>query len=94
VASAESALASGDHTSLGPLLDENQRFLVELRLSTDKLDGMCQLARAAGALGAKLTGGGGGGCMLALARDAAAAQHVSNALSAAGHAAFVVEVSA
>jgi mevalonate kinase len=94
VESAQRALVHGDYASLGPLLDENQRFLVQLQLSTDKLDDMCQLARAAGALGAKLTGGGGGGCMLALARDADAAEHVSSALSAAGHAAFVVEVSA
>lgn len=90
---AQRALETGELAQLGPLLDENQRWLDALGLSTPKLDRMCQLARAAGALGAKLTGGGGGGCMLALARDAQAGQSIVQAFSDAGYAAFVVEVS-
>ncbi|MBN8613774.1 MAG: hypothetical protein J0L92_24470, partial [Deltaproteobacteria bacterium] len=42
----------------------------------------------AGALGAKLTGGGGGGCMIALVRDDGSAARVREALSAMGHVAF------
>ena len=51
-----------------------------------------ELARRAGALGAKLTGGGGGGCMIALAHDQTASERIAAALSSAGYVAFVVEV--
>jgi mevalonate kinase len=51
---------------------------------------MCRTARAAGALGAKITGAGGGGCMFALAPKLDAAERVRDAL---GNEAFVAEVS-
>ena len=53
---------------------------------------MCEIARAAGALGAKLTGGGGGGCMIALAEPRERAADIERALTQAGFAAFIVEV--
>jgi len=93
VANAKSALETGDHPRLGQLMDMNQTVLNTLMLSTSTLEAMCKVARGAGALGAKLTGGGGGGCMIALARDGASAQPIARALSEAGHEAFVVEVS-
>jgi len=94
VEQAERAVGAGDLEQLGPRMSENHELLQKLQLSTDKLDRMCQLALGAGALGAKLTGGGGGGCMIALARDVAAGEVIAAALSAAGYAAFIVEVSA
>jgi mevalonate kinase len=75
-------------------MDLNQTLLNTLLLSTGKLEQMCQLARGAGALGAKLTGGGGGGCMIALAADAEATQPIVRALEGAGFTAFSVEVTA
>jgi mevalonate kinase len=93
VVNAKSALETGDHPRLGQLMDLNQQLLNTLLLSTSKLEAMCQLSRSAGALGAKLTGGGGGGCMLALAADGASAASIESALSSAGFDAFVVEVS-
>lgn len=60
------ALLLGRGRDLGELLDRNHRLLSELGVSTPALDAACQQARDAGALGAKLTGGGGGGCVLAL----------------------------
>jgi mevalonate kinase len=93
VINAKSALETGDLRSLGQLMDHNQRLLNGLMLSTTKLEEMCQLACAAGALGAKLTGGGGGGCMIALAPDRERAQPIAAALGAAGYANFVMEVS-
>lgn len=69
VLDARVALRLGRASDLGALLDENQRLLGELGVSTPALDAACDTARAAGALGAKLTGGGGGGCVLALAGD-------------------------
>ncbi len=60
------ALEEGDQKRLGQLLDANHEALQALGLSTPDLDKACELARAAGALGAKLTGSGGGGCVIAL----------------------------
>jgi mevalonate kinase len=60
------ALLLGRVAEIGALLDENHRLISALGVSTPGLDAACQQARDAGALGAKLTGGGGGGCVLAL----------------------------
>jgi mevalonate kinase len=92
VTNAKSAVEDGDHRRLGQLMDLNHTLLNTLMLSTSKLEEMCGIARRAGALGAKLTGGGGGGCMLALAADAERTTAIAQALSAAGYAAFAVEV--
>jgi mevalonate kinase len=48
-------------------MDLNQMLLSGLMLSTEGIERACQTARLAGALGAKLTGAGGGGCVVALA---------------------------
>jgi mevalonate kinase len=92
VMNAKSALEQAEFVRLGQLMDLNQTLLNTLMLSTSKLEHMCQLARAAGALGAKLTGGGGGGCMIALAADGDGTAPIVQALTAAGCEAFVVEV--
>jgi mevalonate kinase len=70
VQQARVALLLGRCRELGELLDRNHVLVSELGVSTPALDAACQQARDAGALGAKLTGGGGGGCVLAL-NDAA-----------------------
>ncbi len=61
------ALARGDIDSLGRLFDLAHGLLGALRVSTPELDAMVHGARAAGAIGAKLTGAGGGGAVIALA---------------------------
>jgi mevalonate kinase len=63
---ARPTLLLGRQRELGALLDRNHSLLRDLGVSTPALDSACQQARDAGALGAKLTGGGGGGCVLAL----------------------------
>jgi hydroxymethylglutaryl-CoA reductase len=78
------ALERGDLAALGTALDENHALLRELTLSTDAIDSMCEAARRAGALGAKLTGAGGGGCVIALVHDAAHAAAVISAWRRAG----------
>lgn len=60
-----------DATALGPLLDENQALLAQVGVSTPDVDALCRLARDAGAHGAKLSGAGGGGVVLALVDDPA-----------------------
>jgi len=91
VRNAAGAIESGDHVALGQLLDLNHTLLSSLMLCTTKLDQMCQSARRAGALGAKMTGAGGGGCMFALAPKHDEALRLRDVL---GKEAFVAEVSA
>ena len=66
VQAARQALAAGACPELGSLMLKNQELLVELGVSTPGLDRACRLALDRGALGAKLTGAGGGGCVIAL----------------------------
>jgi mevalonate kinase len=66
VENAAQCIASGDHAGLGKLMDLNQMILSGLFVSTEEIETACRLARDAGALGAKLTGAGGGGCVVAL----------------------------
>jgi mevalonate kinase len=90
VRNAKFAIEAGDHVALGQLLDLNHTILSSLMLCTAKLDAMCQRARAAGALGAKMTGAGGGGCMFALAAKPEQALRIRDVL---GEDAFEAEVS-
>ncbi|GAB3027473.1 mevalonate kinase [Natronobiforma cellulositropha] len=62
----ESALADGDLEELGRLMNFNHGLLSALGVSARSLDDMVWAARDAGAYGAKLTGAGGGGCIVAL----------------------------
>lgn len=62
----ERALAEGDLEELGTLMDFNHGLLSALGVSSRSLDRMVWAARDAGAHGAKLTGAGGGGCIVAL----------------------------
>lgn len=92
VQEAERCLASGRIEDLGPLLDANHRLLGELGVSSPVLDRLTEIAREAGALGAKLTGGGRGGNIIALTRPEQA-ERVAQALRAAGaRAAYRTEV--
>ena len=69
VEEAVAALRCADLVALGAAMNQNQRELGRLEVSCPEIDQMCSLARAAGALGVKLTGGGGGGCVVALAGE-------------------------
>ncbi|SCN22723.1 Galactokinase [Clostridium sp. N3C] len=64
---ARDAILEGNISLLGKLLDANQEELESLGVSDNDLDSLIDKARDLGALGAKLTGGGLGGCMIALA---------------------------
>jgi mevalonate kinase len=59
-------LEAYDLKKLGELMNENHRLLQQIEVSSKELDMLVDLARKQGAFGAKLTGGGGGGCMVAL----------------------------
>jgi len=59
------ALLDGDMAKVGELMDEAHELLGMLGVSTSRLDELCRVARDH-AMGAKLTGAGGGGCIVAL----------------------------
>ncbi len=63
---ARSAVELGDISLLGSLMVQNHQLLKELGVSTPGLDRMVKLAMDSGALGAKLSGSGGGGNMILL----------------------------
>ncbi len=86
------AIEAGDARAVGKLLDMNQMLLAGLMLSTEEIEVMCSSARAEGALGAKLTGAGGGGCAIALADSRASAERIVAAWARAGFTGFVSEI--
>ena len=81
---AVTALGDGDAPALGTAMDRAHTVLAELGLSLPILDDLTASARRAGALGAKLTGGGLGGCVIALADGTQAADRVRAALEHSG----------
>lgn len=80
------ALENGDLAVVGQAMDQNQRLLQRLGLSTPGLDRAVAELRAMGAFGAKLTGAGGGGSVVGLFADA---KPTVAALVAQGQRAFV-----
>lgn len=76
-------IETGRPELLGELMDHNHEFLQQMTVSSPELDVLVAAARKAGALGAKLSGGGRGGNMIALA-DPASAESVAAALKSAG----------
>jgi len=66
---AKKALMIGDWKTVGRLMNLNQELLNKLGVSTDKLTVLIEAARGAGAYGAKLSGAGGGDCMIALMQE-------------------------
>jgi mevalonate kinase len=66
----------------------NHALLYGIGVSDESLEWLINAARKAGALGAKLTGAGGGGCMIALARNEKL-EEVSEAIQRAGGTPFI-----
>jgi hydroxymethylglutaryl-CoA reductase len=84
------ALKAGDYESMGELMNVCQGLLNAMQVSSWELEELNQIARNHGALGAKLTGGGGGGSMIALCPDSSA--DVARAIRAAGYHALEVTI--
>ena len=78
------ALEKFDLKKVGILMNENHCLLQEIGVSCKELDYLVDLAREKGALGAKVTGGGGGGCMTALTPTKKLQKTVAKAIERAG----------
>jgi len=79
------ALLKFDLKKVGKLMNDNHRLLQEIEVSHEKLDILVEIARKQGAFGAKLTGGGGGGCMVALTPNQELQERVAEAIENAGY---------
>jgi mevalonate kinase len=66
---ARRAIEAGDDAVVGQLMNENHLLLQQMTVSSPELDYLVTVAREAGALGAKLSGAGRGGNMIALVRE-------------------------
>ena len=84
---AASALQVGDSKRLGELMNENQRLLDEIGVTHPKAAEIIKMAKSAGALGAKVTGAGGGGAVIVLARPEDQAT-VTDVIHKAGYLSF------
>jgi mevalonate kinase len=77
---AREALIDLNFNKVGELMNKNHALLQELTVSCKELDHLVNVAREKGALGAKMTGTGRGGNMIALAPDEATAENIAKAL--------------
>lgn len=80
---AKEAINSGDVRYLGQLMTHNHNILTDMGVSSKELDDLVNSAMAAGALGAKMSGGGRGGNMISLV-DRFREDEVREALRSAG----------
>jgi len=85
-------LESGSAAKLGPLLTANHRLLQNLGVSIPELDRLVDAALNAGAFGAKLTGGGGGGNMIALVDETHVAPVTTAVLANGAHKTWLATV--
>lgn len=92
VKNAKLCIEAGDLQGLGQLMNYNQMLLSGLFLSTPEIERACAVAREAGALGAKLTGAGGGGAVIALCEPENTS--VEAALRADGFTVLMTEIQA
>jgi len=77
------ALKAGDYEQLGSMMNVCHGLLNAIEVSTPELENMIDVARTAGAVGAKLTGAGGGGSIVALCPGKVS--EVTRALSSTGY---------
>jgi len=81
---ARKTLEDFDLKQVGKLMNDNHRLLQGIEVSIKELDYLVELARKNGAYGAKLTGGGGGGCIVALTPGKELQEKVAEAIEKEG----------
>ena len=82
---AKNALLKGDDISIGNLMNQNHRLLQEITVSGDINDKLVKIALNNGALGAKMTGTGRGGLVIALAENDEVQNSIANAIEKKGY---------
>jgi len=79
------ALEAGDLAKAGGIMTENHKLLIDMDMSHEILDVLCKMALDNGALGAKVTGGGRGGYMIALTPGKELQDKVASGFEKAGY---------
>jgi mevalonate kinase len=82
----------GIHERLGPLMVENQALLRQIGVSHEQAEGLIEACVNAGALGAKVTGAGGGGAVIALTSSSKESSRIAKRIRAAGKDSIHVEI--
>ncbi|MBT4191694.1 MAG: mevalonate kinase [Candidatus Diapherotrites archaeon] len=85
VIEAKQALEHGDIKMIGELMNNNQTLLREIGVSCDELEELIEIALEKGALGAKLSGAGAGGIMIALAENIIMQEKIAKAFEEKGY---------
>lgn len=80
----QKAIQAKTISEIGPLMTKAHSHLQAIGVSIDKADRLVQISLENGALGAKMSGGGLGGCIIALAQTKAQAEKISKALTEGG----------
>lgn len=86
------AIQSGKCDKIGELMNENQIILQQIGISHHKVDDIIDICNKAGAIGAKITGAGGGGAIIALASSKQESTKIASHVNAAGYQSFEVEI--
>ena len=86
-------ILEGDWERVGKFMDFNQEYLRDLGVSSEKLESLISAAKGAGAWGAKLSGAGGGDCMIALVSPEKR-EEVKTAITSAGGEVIAVDSNA
>jgi mevalonate kinase len=79
------ALEAGDLRIVGTIMSTNQKLLIDMQMSHETVDAMCETALRNGAFGAKVTGGGRGGYMLSLTPGTELQETVAAAFAKEGY---------
>jgi len=79
------ALEAGDLETAGKIMSKNHKLLIDMEMSHETLDYLCKLALEKGAWGAKVTGGGRGGYMVALTPGKKLQDKVASAFAMEGY---------
>jgi mevalonate kinase len=86
------AIESGECDRIGELMNENQIILRQIGVSHHKAQDIIDICSKAGAIGAKITGAGGGGAIIALAPGTRESTKIASKVKAAGYQSFEVEI--
>jgi mevalonate kinase len=86
------AIESGKSDKIGELMNENQIILQQIGISHHKVRDVIDICSKAGAIGAKMTGAGGGGAVIALAPSKQESTKIASHIRAAGYQSFEVEI--
>lgn len=82
------AIEQGKTELVGEIMNKNHELLNSIGVGHTKLEQLVDIVNKAGALGAKLTGGGGGGNMVALAKNVEDQQYIHDKITEAGYRAY------